>query len=446
MYSEELFNESKNYFPGGVNSPVRAFKPYPFFVKSAGGCKITDVDEKTYIDYCLAYGPLILGHANPKVVREVSNQLTIGSAYGAPTENEIKLAKEVVSRIPSAEMVRFCNSGTEATMSAIRLARGFTKRDKIVKFEGAYHGAHDYVLVKGGSGAATLPDSPGIPADTTKNTLSVPFNDEEALTDLIEKEGENIACIIMEVVMNDEEALTDLIEKEGENIACIIMEVVMGNVGCIEPKPGFLEFIRKITEENGIVLIFDEVITGFRASKGGAQQYYGVTPDLTTLGKIVGGGLPMGAFCGKREIMELIAPQGPVYQAGTFSGNPISVQAGLSTMSQLDDKFYKDLESKGNFLRSEIRATVEDKDLNIQPVGLASMFQIYFNENDVYNYEDAKASDSDRFLVYFRELLKEGVFIPPSQFECNFISSAHSMEDIEKTSQAIDNALRVAFK
>ena len=420
MYSEELFNESKNYFPGGVNSPVRAFKPYPFFVKSAGGCKITDVDEKTYIDYCLAYGPLILGHANPKVVREVSNQLTVGSAYGTPTENEIKLAKEVVSRIPSAEMVRFCNSGTEATMSAIRLARGFTKRDKIVKFEGAYHGAHDYVLVKGGSGAATLPDSPGIPADTTKNTLSVPFNDEEDLTDLI--------------------------EKEGENIACIIMEVVMGNVGCIEPKPGFLEFIRKITEENGIVLIFDEVITGFRASKGGAQQYYGVTPDLTTLGKIVGGGLPMGAFCGKREIMELIAPQGPVYQAGTFSGNPISVQAGLSTMSQLDDKFYKDLESKGNFLRSEIRATVEDRDLNIQPVGLASMFQIYFNENDVYNYEDAKASDSDRFLVYFRELLKEGVFIPPSQFECNFISSAHSMEDIEKTSQAIDNALRVAFK
>ena len=220
----------------------------------------------------------------------------------------------------------------------------------------------------------------------------------------------------------------------------------MGNIGCIEPKPGFLEFIRKITEENGIVLIFDEVITGFRASKGGAQEYYGVTPDLTTLGKIVGGGLPMGAFCGKREIMELIAPSGSVYQAGTFSGNPISVQAGISTMSQLDDKFYKDLESKGNFLRSEIRATVEERGLEIQPVGLASMLQIYFNENEVYNYEDAKKSDSDRFLVYFRELLKEGVFIPPSQFECNFISSAHSMEDLEKTSQAIDSALRVAFK
>jgi glutamate-1-semialdehyde 2,1-aminomutase len=305
-------------------------------------------------------------------------------------------------------------------MSAIRLARGFTGRDKIVKFEGAYHGAHDYVLVKGGSGAATLPDSPGIPEDTTKNTLSVPFNDEEALTELI--------------------------EREGEDIACIIMEVVMGNIGCIEPKPGFLEFIRKITQENGIVLIFDEVITGFRASKGGAQEYYGVTPDLTTLGKIVGGGLPMGAFCGKKEIMELIAPNGPVYQAGTFSGNPISVQAGISTLSQLDDAFYKDLERKGNFLRSEIRASVDQMDLNIQPVGLASMLQIYFNENEVYNYEDAKKSDSERFLVYFRQLLKEGVFIPPSQFECNFISRAHSMEDLERTSQAIDNALRVAFR
>lgn len=420
MYSEELFKESKNYFPGGVNSPVRAFKPYPFFVERAGGSKIVDVDDNSYIDYCLAYGPLILGHADPKVVREVSAQLAIGSAYGAPTENEIKLAKEVVDRIPSAEMVRFANSGTEATMSAIRVARGFTNRDKIIKFEGAYHGAHDYVLVKGGSGAACLPDSAGIPVDTIKNTLSVPFNDEEALTELI--------------------------EKEGENIACLIMEVVMGNVGCIEPKPGFLEFVRKITEENGIVLIFDEVITGFRASRGGAQEYYGVTPDLTTLGKIVGGGLPMGAFCGKREIMELIAPSGPVYQAGTFSGNPISVQAGISTLTQLDNAFYKDLESKGNFLRSEIRATVEERGLNIQPVGLASMLQIYFNENEVYNYEDAKKSDSERFLVYFRQLLKEGVFIPPSQFECNFISKAHSMEDIEKTSQAIDSALRVAFK
>ena len=406
MYSEELFNESKKYFPGGVNSPVRAFKPYPFFVKSAGGCKLTDADGKTYIDHCLAYGPLILGHANPKVVREVSNQLTMGTAYGTPTENEIILAKEVIDRIPSAEMVRFCNSGTEATMSAIRLARGFTGRDKIVKFEGAYHGAHDYVLVKGGSGAATLPDSPGIPKDTTKNTLSVPFNDEEALTELIEKEGENIACIIMEIV----------------------------------------EFIRKITEENGIVLIFDEVITGFRASRGGAQQYYGVTPDLTTLGKIVGGGLPMGAFCGKAEIMEMIAPQGPVYQAGTFSGNPVSVQAGISTLTQLDDAFYKELERKGNYLRGNIASIIDDEGYNIQPVGLASMFQIYFNPQPVYNYADAQQSDRKQFLRYFKTLLKEGVFIPPSQFECNFISNAHSMEDLQKTSDAIELALKEAFR
>ncbi len=338
---------------------------------------------------------------------------------GAPTENEIRLAREVVDRIPSAEMVRFCNSGTEATMSAIRLARGFTGRDKIIKFEGAYHGAHDYVLVKGGSGAACLPDSAGIPTDTTRNTLSVPFNDEEALTELI--------------------------EKEGENIACLIMEIVMGNVGCIEPKPGFLEFVRKITEENNIILIFDEVITGFRVSRGGAQEYYGVTPDLTTLGKIVGGGLPMGAFCGKREIMELIAPQGPVYQAGTFSGNPISVQAGLSTLSQLDDKFYKDLERKGNFLRGNIESIIDDEQYNIQCVGLASMFQIYLNPAEVYNYADAKKSDTESFLKYFRALLKEGVFIPPSQFECNFISSAHGMSDLQDTSDAIEIALAVAL-
>ena len=420
MYSEELFNESKKYFPGGVNSPVRAFKPYPFFVKSAEGSRLTDVDGNTYIDHCLAYGPLILGHADAKVVSDVSSQLALGTAYGTPTENEITLAKEVVDRIPSAEMVRFCNSGTEATMSAIRLARGYTGRDKIVKFEGAYHGAHDYVLVKGGSGAATLPDSPGIPEDTTRNTLSVPFNDEEALTELI--------------------------EKEGENIACIIMEVVMGNVGCIEPKPGFLEFIRKITEENGIVLIFDEVITGFRASRGGAQEYYGVTPDLTTLGKIVGGGFPMGAFCGKKEIMEMIAPQGPVYQAGTFSGNPVSVQAGISTLTQLDDAFYKDLERKGRYLRGNIQSIIEDDELNIQPVGIASMFQIYFNPAPVYNYVDAQESDRRQFLRYFKALLKEGVFIPPSQFECNFISKAHTMEDMQDTSDAIELALKAAFR
>lgn len=420
MNSQELFEESKKIIPGGVSSPVRAFKPYPFFVAKGEGSHIYDVDGNNYIDHCLAYGPLILGHADKTVVSDLTNQLTMGTAYGAPTENEIKLSREVINRIPSAEMVRFTNSGTEATMSAIRVARGFTKRDKIVKFEGAYHGAHDYCLVKGGSGAACLPDSLGIPVDTTKNTLTVPFNDEEALTELI--------------------------EKEGENIACIIMEVVMGNIGCVEPKEGYLEFLRKITEENGIVLIFDEVITGFRLATGGAQEYYGVTPDMTTLGKIVGGGLPMGAFCGKKEIMELVAPNGPVYQAGTFSGNPISVQAGLSTLKQLNKDFYTSLNKKGEFLRSNIRDIVDELSLDISPVGLGSMFQIYFNPNEVTNYAEAQESDSERFLVYFRQLLKEGVFIPPSQFECNFISSAHEMEDLEKTANAIRESLKVAFE
>lgn len=420
MNSQELFEESKKIIPGGVSSPVRAFKPYPFFVAKGECSHIYDVDGNNYIDHCLAYGPLILGHADKTVVSDLTNQLTMGTAYGAPTENEIKLSREVINRIPSAEMVRFTNSGTEATMSAIRVARGFTKRDKIVKFEGAYHGAHDYCLVKGGSGAACLPDSLGIPVDTTKNTLTVPFNDEEALTELI--------------------------EKEGENIACIIMEVVMGNIGCVEPKDGYLEFLRKITEENGIVLIFDEVITGFRLATGGAQEYYGVTPDMTTLGKIVGGGLPMGAFCGKKEIMELVAPNGPVYQAGTFSGNPISVQAGLSTLKQLNKDFYTSLNKKGEFLRSNIRDIVDELSLDISPVGLGSMFQIYFNPNEVTNYAEAQESDSERFLVYFRQLLKEGVFIPPSQFECNFISSAHEMEDLEKTANAIRESLKVAFE
>ena len=419
MNSEKLFLKSQNVIPGGVSSPVRAFKPYPFFVKKAIGSKIYDVDGNSYIDHCLAYGPLILGHANQKVVNDVSNQLSIGTAYGAPTEGEIKLAEEIISRIPMAEMVRFCNSGTEATMSAIRLARGFTGKNKIVKFEGAYHGAHDYCLVKGGSGAACLPDSEGIPEDTTKNTLSVPFNDEEAIANLI--------------------------EKEGENIACIIMEVVMGNIGCVEPKDGFLEFLRKITKENNILLIFDEVITGFRLSKGGASTYFNVNPDIVTLGKIVGGGFPMGAFTASKEIMEFIAPAGPVYQAGTFSGNPISVQGGLSTLEQLNQDFYKNLNSNGDYLRSVIKDIVDDLDLPITPVGLASMFQIYFNSGSVLNYEDAKKSDSDRFFLYFKELLKEGVFIPPSQFECNFISSAHSIEDLDKTSQAIRKALKIVF-
>jgi glutamate-1-semialdehyde 2,1-aminomutase len=420
MYSEELFKKSKLNMPGGVSSPVRAYEPYPFFAKQAKGSKIIDVDGKTYIDYCLGYGPLILGHANPKIVDDISKQAQKGTLYGVPTENEIKLAEEVKNRVPCAEMVRFCNSGTEATMSAIRLARGFTGRDKIIKFEGTYHGAHDYVLVKSGSGAATHPDSKGIPESTTENTLSVPFNDEEALLKLV--------------------------EKEGKNIACIIMEVVMGNVGCIKPKKGYLDFIRKLTLDHGIILIFDEVITGFRLSKGGAQEFFGITPDLCTFAKILGGGLPLGAIAGKKNIMELLAPIGPVYQAGTFSGNPMSIQAGLSALEQLDQSFYDKLNQKGNHFRLKLKDTIEDLDLNLQVNGIGSMFQIYFNPNPVTNYVEAKKSDEKLFLEYFRELLKNGIFIPPSQYECCFLSNTHSEEDLAKTVYSIEKSLKATFK
>lgn len=419
MNSKELFEESKNYLPGGVDSPVRAFEPYPFFVKKGEGSKIYDVEDNQYIDHCLAYGPLILGHSNPEVVKNVSNQIENGTTYGAPTENEIKLAKMVIERVPAAEMIRFVNSGTEATMSAIRLARGFTGKNKIIKFEGSYHGAHDYVLVKSGSGAATLPDSLGIPEDTTKNTLSCPFNDIEALTNLV--------------------------NNEKDEIATIIVEPVMGNIGCVEPEEGYLKFLREITEENNIVLIFDEVITGFRLSRGGAQTYYSLTPDLVTMGKIIGGGFPMGALAGKKELMEMIAPSGSVYQAGTFNGNPISVQGGISTLNQLNQKFYQDLNKKGSYLRGRISEIVDELDLNIRPVGLASMFQIYFNSEKVTNYEIAKKSDTKRFSIYFHELLKNGVFIPPSQFECNFISSAHSNEDLDNVANAIRESLKIAW-
>lgn len=420
MNSEELFKISKNIIPGGVNSPVRAFEPYPFFVKGAKGSHIFDIEGNDYVDHCLAYGPILLGHSDDDVMNDVYVQMQNGTAYGAPTENEIKLAKEVIDRVPCAEMVRFVNSGTEATMAAIRLARGFTGKSKIVKFEGAYHGAHDYVLVKSGSGAACLPDSHGIPIETTQNTLSVPFNDVEALTQLF--------------------------KEEGENIACIIVEPVMGNIGCVEPTVKYLKFLREITEENGIVLIFDEVITGFRLSHGGAQEYYGVKPDLVTFAKVLGGGFPIGAYAGKKEIMSLIAPNGPVYQAGTFSGNPISIQAGLSTLKKLDYPFYGELARKGDFLRNNIKDIVDDLELDLQVVGLSSMFQIYFNPEPVLNYETAKKSDAKRFLIYFRELLKNGVFIPPSQFECNFISGAHTEDDLVKTSEAIEAALKVAWE
>ncbi len=414
--SEELFNESKKFLPGGVDSPVRAYKPYPFFAERAKGSKIVDVDGKSYIDYCLAYGPMVLGHANPDVMAEVLMQLKKGSAYGVPTENEIELAKLVVKKVPNAEMVRFVNSGTEATMSAIRLARAATGKNKIVKFEGAYHGAHDYVLVKSGSGAAGLPDSPGVPEETTINTILIPFNDVDAIVDLI--------------------------KNDNDSIAAIIIEPIMANIGFIPPKEGYLEFLRKITTENGIILIFDEVITGFRIAEGGAQEYFGVKPDLVTFGKILGGGFPIGALSGKTELMEMLAPSGSVYQAGTFNGNPISITAGLATLKQLDNAFYSEMNSKGNTVRAVIKDVIDDNGLDYHVAGLSSMFQIYLTDREVWNYQDAKTADTEKFSVFFQTLLNKGIFVPPSQFECCFISLMHSNKDIEQTMEIIDIGMK----
>lgn len=416
MKSEQLFNESKKFLPGGVDSPVRAYKPYPFFAEKAQGSKIIDVDGKTYVDYCLAYGPMILGHANPTIIEEVILQLKNGSAYGVPTEKEIELAKTVIKKVPCADMVRFVNSGTEATMSAIRLARAATNKDKIVKFEGSYHGAHDYVLVKSGSGAVGLPDSPGVPEETTKNTILVPFNNENILLDLI--------------------------KDQGNSIAVIIVEPIMGNIGFIPPKKDYLKFLRKLTSENNIILIFDEVITGFRIAEGGAQEYFNVTPDLVTFGKILGGGFPIGALAGKKELMEMLAPSGNVYQAGTFNGNPISVTAGLATLKQLNHNFYSEMNLKGEKLRKGINDILDENNLNYQAVGLSSMFQIYFTKKDVWNYEDAKTAQIDKFTHYFHSLLNNGIFIPPSQFECCFMSIMHSDNDIQNTLEIIDKEMK----
>ena len=416
MKSEDLYNEAENYLPGGVDSPVRAFKPYPFFAEKAEGPFIYDVDGKGYLDYCLAYGPMVLGHANPQIMESVQKQLLRGSAYGVPTEGEINLAKEVIKRIPCAEMVRFVNSGTEATMSAIRLARAFNDKKKILKFDGAYHGAHDSMLVKSGSGAVGLPDSPGVPEDTTKNTITAPFNDEETISQLI--------------------------DREKNQLAAIILEPVMGNIGCIPPQKGYLEFLRDLTAENDIIFIFDEVITGFRLSKGGAQEYFGVTPDLVTLGKILGGGFPMGAVAGKKQLMEMIAPSGDVYQAGTFNGNPISVTAGLETLRQLDNKFYTELDLKGIKMRRGIEDILQDAALEYKVAGLSSMFQLYFTVDEVWNYAQAKSADTEKFSQYFHILLENGVFIPPSQFECCFISSLHSTENISKTLEVMEEGIK----
>jgi glutamate-1-semialdehyde 2,1-aminomutase len=415
-----LFERAKRLIPGGVNSPVRAFQPYPFFAERAKGSRIFDVDGRKYIDYCLAYGPLILGHAHPKIVEAVSVQLENGSLYGTPTEQEVELAELICSVVPSAEMVRLVSTGGEATMSAIRAARGYTGKKKIIKFEGCYHGAHDYVLVKAGSGATTfgMPTSLGIPEETTRNTIVVPFNDAEKF----EKAA----------------------KENKDELAAVIVEPVIGNIGLVLPKEGFLETIREITQSYGVVLVFDEIITGFRLALGGAQEYYGVTPDMTTLGKILGGGFPMAAFAGKEEIMKLIAPTGKVYQAGTYSGNPVSVTAGMATLKFLCDsgkEFYAKMKSNCEAIITPLKKTILDWNLKVQVNHLASMFQLFLTETPIYDYTTVKTADNAAFMRYHAKLLEKGVFIPPSQFETCFLSSEHSVQDLEKTATAATDIL-----
>ena len=406
--SEKLYEKARKLIPGGVSSPVRAIKPFPFYTASASGSKITDADGNEYIDFCLAYGPKILGHANPKIKQAIIEQLDKGWLYGTPTELEIKLAERIAGIYPSIDMVRFVSTGTEATMSALRVARGFTGRNKFIKIEGGFHGAHDAVLIKAGSGATTLgkPDSLGVPEDFTKNTLQVPFNDIEALTQVM--------------------------EKYGKDIAAFILEPVMGNVGPILPDEGYLQEVRKLTEENDVVLIFDEVITGFRMAMGGAQEYYGVTPDMTTLGKIIGGGMPIGVFGGKREIMEMVAPSGGVYQAGTYSGSPTSVAAGITVLDILEEEnVQKKLNATGDKLRAGITDIVEDLDLNYNVCGVSSMFKVFFG-NRPRNYQEVLGCDKEGYLKFFFRMLESGIFLPPSQFETNFLCTAHLEEDMER--------------
>lgn len=416
--SEKLFKEAKKLLVGGVNSPVRAMKPFPFFTERGEGCRIYDADGNSYIDYCLAYGPLILGHAHPAVVKAVREQIGGGSTYGTPTEIEIKLARKICSAVPSAEMVRLVNTGTEATMGAVRLARGYTDRKKIVKFEGAFHGAHDYVLVRAGSGAAThgVPDSLGIPEETTKNTILAPFNDERAVEKIVKRE---------------------------KDLACIILEPVIGNMGCILPNDGYLRFLREITEDNGILLVFDEVITGFRLCLGGAQEYYNVTPDITTLGKILGGGLPIGAIASRSEIMEHFSPLGGVYQAGTFNGNPLSAAAGYAAVSELEDgKIHKKLDKLGGRMRSGLEEISAKLKIKTKVYGVASMFQMYFSSKEVYDYKSALCADKGLFLKFQHRMLSKGIFLPPSQYECNFLSCAHGEAEVDATLEAAEEVLK----
>ncbi len=411
--SKKLMQRAQNLIPGGVNSPVRAFKAMggnPLFIKKAKGSKIYDADGNCFIDYVGSWGPAILGHAHPKVNAALKKAVDRGTSYGAPTELEIILTELVLEAFPSMDMVRFVNSGTEATMSAIRLARAYTKRDKLIKFDGGYHGHSDGLLVKAGSGAATLgvPDSPGVPADIAKNTYTA--------------------------IYNDITSVEDILRNDPDGVACIIVEGVPGNMGVVLPQSGFLKALRDLCNQYGIVLIVDEVMSGFRLCYGGAQKVYDVSPDITCLGKVIGGGLPVGAFGGKKKIMEMLAPSGPVYQAGTLSGNPLAMTAGIETLKILKGKgVYEKLENTTKGLCDGLEDVAARRGIPVQIARAGAMFTLFFNDRPVDNYEDAKKSNLERFAKYFKKMLESGIYLAPSQFEAVFVSLAHSTADIEKT-------------
>ena len=420
--SIKLFAEAQQLIPGGVNSPVRAFRSVggqPRFIKRAKGARLYDLDGNTYIDYVLSWGPMILGHAPAPVINAIKKAAGQGTSYGAPTELEVELARQIRHAFPSMEKIRLVSSGTEAVMSAIRVARGFTRRDSILKFEGCYHGHSDYLLAKAGSGLATLgiPDSLGVPADFAKHTLTAPYND--ILT--VER----------------------IVKERGSQLACIILEPIAGNMGVIPPAPDFLQALRQLTIEHDILLIFDEVISGFRVSYGGAQDLYRIKPDLTVLGKIIGGGLPVGAYGGRKEIMDLIAPSGPVYQAGTLSGNPLAVTAGLATLKQLRAKgVYQKLEELSAALAKGVGEAAKKAGIPITQTRVGSMLTTFFTAGPIVDWNSAKLSDTKRYGQFFHKMLNQGVYLAPSQFEAAFLSTAHTSADIEKTIRAA----HVAFK
>jgi len=420
--SKALFKEAQKYLVGGVNSPVRAFKALgmePLFIEKGKGSRVWDADGNEFIDYVLSWGPLILGHAHDQIVNAIKQVSNFGTSFGAPTELEIQMAKAVIEAVPSVEMVRFVNSGTEATMSAIRLARGYTGKKKIIKFDGCYHGHGDSLLVSAGSGVATLgiPGTPGIPEELAQLTIVLPYNDIDAV----------------------EEAF----KKHGDDIACVILEPVAGNMGVVAPSKEYHQKLREITKQYGALLIWDEVMTGFRLALGGAQELYGIDPDLTTMGKVIGAGLPVGAYGGKREIMLHVAPEGPIYQAGTLSGNPLAMAAGLKQLQILKEKNpYSDLDKKGEKLEEGMNQLIDRYGIKATVNRVGSMITLFFTEKKVENFSDARSCDLELFNKFYRLMLEKGIYLAPSQFEASFLSTAHSEEDINRTLNALEDTFK----